>query len=1568
MSVITSVLNKVVKTLPEDFSMKSQSVAPMLLKKGVKPEELVWSGLDMVDGKVTKRDLVDSEAARKDQFEVVEGKGDYINYNVPEGRSNPTYREKVLTFKDDKPPVVDANRKNLLEQLNAAVQDDDGYDIERLANALNIPQEADIEDWLTRELSVSDTVSEKSRYTSSHFPEIPNYLAHTRVFDQTMDGKPTRVLLEIQSDLHQQARQTGGYAGERAYTEEDLADIHSMLIDGRNEEAVAKLQSYGITIPGDIDVVARPEDIGATTNLVDFIYDLGYSSVRIPTSPQEKTWLVKGIERELVDAVNEGREQLAIPISGSMVQGMARGQGPQKWYETQVVDTAKKVAKRADADFELVSKSLSGNTITLDSMTKAYDGYISHVKAKLLPGYKVRDRVQVRENIANNLVKNSGIDSKVASEIADSIMDTGVASGEDLYKALMNTQQLNTYAIIKPKAQYTTVEEAMSSMSAAETKSNKLLDEISTIAKDYPTVKFNGTYEDLSRLEREARWPTLGEPNPELVSKIEELDKLRLTKDKLERGLATDKDSYRKTMDSMLEESDKLLAEINKKFPRNSGPMDYREVRDLGEFVSSEIPEIGKYLKLMKKQNSLREIYQGSDGYKALEHSEYMTAKIDNIYSLTEDVKGFENIDFNDVVDIDEVSRALDSADVDDALRSDIQKEIADYKKSEAELSKLDTTEGKIKTGVKGVEFNLYSSPAAAAFAAYTGYKTLGSTDEEIKEVLKSKGKDEEEIDRIMKVKSVIDEAAKLGYSESEIKAVLDKKYKPAVTEAKEIPESFKIEAYQRWAKGNGLSPKNKSLESILTKEAETAKELLINMQTLKPTLTSNLFTDLPTYFGNQEAASRHRAAAEKSRAEIMRMMYNKYNIELSWDYKSERVEGWDFINLKVEGWRFINKQGEVEIITPGFWDDLAAETGEIIGGTAGSIAAFNAAPPSAPVVGPFSKPIAGIVGGLVGSVVGSELDYLKSAVEIQSDLEFEAMAHTAFNASEMAIIGEAIGYAAVKSLGTGWKYLIEAKDLLIDGNTSGAYRALKETSNYTDEQLTEIVTRLEKVMTVPGKDSQEKAMSAVALTESGMEDLVRAAGSVDPIAGKRVLDFIDKRAKSVLEATGDISTPNAAVRFVSDLSNYTGDVKALYNKVKVRATHSPNAQNFEFDYDAIAIDPILDELAVKILDPTVADRFLRQAQRIKTMTESRSFADLIELRQLTNDFLFNKNISKADDKRLLRGVVDQIDDMIEQGAEEVVENPQQWLEDWATAKSEYSKMKKMEKTAMYRLVFDKDGKVKPVTPESVTKAMTKYLTTLDGNFDALLDELPPKSRSIYEGAIIDTLANKYAIGYSTEKQAIHFPALAEDLSRLKFLSPAARATKDALLEMSEIFKNELPLALTNSSFKVPSFQSYLTTDPVVRAKFEVASGVFNYIKTLAPNQEQRANALIRKTSKLLEEPLNAKTANEIISEFGSNPEVLKMISQVQRDTAYAQARGLDISAAKVKIYEGGKFTGEGAPITTIGRHRIASVEVVQQIADSEAVSTSSKLLDGILKQYGYAAVENGTDRVRLLK
>ena len=94
----------------------------------------------------------------------------------------------------------------------------------------------------------------------------------------------------------------------------------------------------------------------------------------------------------------------------------------------------------------------------------------------------------------------------------------------------------------------------------------------------------------------------------------------------------------------------------------------------------------------------------------------------------------------------------------------------------------------------------------------------------------------------------------------------------------------------------------------------------------------------------------------------------------------------------------------------------------------------------------------------------------------------------------------------------------------------------------------------------------------------------------------------------------------------------------------------------------------------------------------------------------------------------------------------------------------------------------------------------------------------------------------------------------------------------------------------------------------------------------------------------------------------------LAALEHKQRQQAVAKDRmkQLDVGTPKVRIYKNGKFTGTGN-FNTVPQHRILTIAQAKEIAEANALTLDSKSLDAVLKQYGYSAIMQGTDRVRML-
>lgn len=197
----------VVGRMPQAKGTPAQFRA-MLLKQGVKPDELKWSGYDEKLGNkpmVTRdelkrhfnrglpaiRETVHREGDGSDDLERREnGTAQYGEYTLPGGKN---YRELLLHLPNEDSDT-DAARAFKIARHNYG----QNY------NALTPEQKNDV----NRQVGVR-----KPRilpYVSSHWEDTPNVLAHIRMSDRPGPGKRKALHVEeLQSDWSQEGRQKG---------------------------------------------------------------------------------------------------------------------------------------------------------------------------------------------------------------------------------------------------------------------------------------------------------------------------------------------------------------------------------------------------------------------------------------------------------------------------------------------------------------------------------------------------------------------------------------------------------------------------------------------------------------------------------------------------------------------------------------------------------------------------------------------------------------------------------------------------------------------------------------------------------------------------------------------------------------------------------------------------------------------------------------------------------------------------------------------------------------------------------------------------------------------------------------------------------------------------------------------------------------------------------------------------------------------------------------------------------------------------------------------------------------
>lgn len=842
------------------------------------------------------------------------------------------------------------------------------------------------------------------------------------------------------------------------------------------------------------------------------------------------------------------------------------------------------------------------------------------------------------------------------------------------------------------------------------------------------------------------------------------------------------------------------------------------------------------------------------------------------------------------------------------------------------------------KPGVKEKADSAFKLYAGGGAVAYYMALQQGVGEEDINQYMLDQGFTEADISFAKENQAKVGQALQAGILPEDINSYL---MPEPQQETKQEPPKLTTDSKE----------KQEAMGKLLSGEFMKADDLLAAAQVIKPNMSS-VTTRLAAFFGDTSSVQ-EAEAAELAMIKNIKELMAKRGVE---------------VNFQEGEWVAETPDGPVEI-TPNFLQSLVAEKGEFIGAAAGGIYGAVQGAALAPPT-PWTKAAGALAGGLTGAVAGgiagTELDYVYQSMKLQEDMSAEIAAHKALTASEAAAYGEVLGLGLYKFGGGLWKGALRVKNFLLDGNSEGARKALRDIFFLSEDEIDEIIQRFERVVDTTGMSRAQKEIIAVTTTLPGAEGLVQAAAVLDPTASRAVVKNISERADQLLKASREGATETARV-LKQDLDSYVDDVKTFYNNVKTEAAQNPRNKYYKFNLEGVAVNPVLESLAEKIADPAIREKFLLQMSLAKRYTDNRTFSDLIELRQLVNEFRFNKRVTKPEDYKALDEVITNIDNKLEKGAKWLFgKDADRWIDDFATARKQYSEMKTVQGTALYRLV-NRPG----ITPEAVSKAMLKYSDSLDGNYERVMSMLPKDMRKLAERDMISQLVNKYTAGTEEGLRATQFPMLAKDLSTRSFVDEESRQLVKAIGLLADTFKNDVLLSQSTGMFTIPKFQSYLTSSPAKRAEFALASTIFNEIQQRIPGSKaSREIALVKNAAKFLETPLNVKSVQALKEEAKDLVSLDEQILAVQRAKGEEIASGLDQNAAMIKFYGNGKIlksAGEGAAAISLPAHRIASPEVVRQMAIQEGLSVDSKLLDDVLKRYGFKAAQYGSDKIRLL-
>ena len=381
-----------------------------LTTKGVKPDEIEWSGVEdfisLKGGKVSKQEVADylKQGGVKVEETVLGETGEddtkYGDYTLP-GVEN--YREVLLTL-----PV--ASDKMTSQEINARIQ--------ALDKAMDYADGKEWDEMQAERLALKQRWQDSKQYEfrSNHWDQ-PNVLAHIRLNDRTdADGNKVLFVEEIQSDWGQEGKKKGFKTKDsiRPVSRKEFDSfVDSMLDDyiargvasGEDREQVTR-RGINMLMPEMAAEVGRGEEYARMRAGRDM--DMNGTEPAIPAAPfvtKTEGWLNLALKRVMVMAAEGGYEKVAF-VNGK--------QSAERYDLSKQIDRID-AKRKPNGMYELDFATKDGNDFNRDLNESELEANVGKEMAK-----KIVDAT--RET--GKRVRFSGLDLKVGGEGMKTFYDT----------------------------------------------------------------------------------------------------------------------------------------------------------------------------------------------------------------------------------------------------------------------------------------------------------------------------------------------------------------------------------------------------------------------------------------------------------------------------------------------------------------------------------------------------------------------------------------------------------------------------------------------------------------------------------------------------------------------------------------------------------------------------------------------------------------------------------------------------------------------------------------------------------------------------------------------------------------------------------------------------------------------------------------------------------------------------------------------------------------------------------------------------------------------------------------
>lgn len=272
-----------------------------------------------------------------------------------------------------------------------------------LNESRKIQKMADNDPAIVKSRKTDKKVQSKNLYTSTtHYPNVPNYVAHMRLNDRRdSDGRDGTFIEEIQSDRHQAGREKG-------YREDQIGKLPKNWSLKQRGESWIVVDEYGEQIgPLQSTEEAAMQEGISQANFND-INVPSLESGGIPDAPFRKDWPLQMFKRALQEAVASGKEWI----------GWTTGEMQAARYDLSKQVDALDYQKNQDGTYQLsFQKNQRGNMVGEAIPANKLEEYVGkEVAEKIIEGAG-NDVNFAGNNEPQNIFKRlAGLDLKIGGE------------------------------------------------------------------------------------------------------------------------------------------------------------------------------------------------------------------------------------------------------------------------------------------------------------------------------------------------------------------------------------------------------------------------------------------------------------------------------------------------------------------------------------------------------------------------------------------------------------------------------------------------------------------------------------------------------------------------------------------------------------------------------------------------------------------------------------------------------------------------------------------------------------------------------------------------------------------------------------------------------------------------------------------------------------------------------------------------------------------------------------------------------------------------------------------------